>query len=443
MINEEIKRGDGKMEKDLELFRKKVAILTNNIHCERHVQYFSTLEKYFRINGWQVTDNFDVNKVVICGCGFHDGMYNKVIKLLDDLKKINFLENNIVISACLPKTQASNLKKDFKGHIVDLHEEKLLDQIIRAEIPFEEVKPVNRFRIQEMCGFEKNEEDFFYIKISEGCLRKCTFCVINKAKGYIKSVSKEVIKGQVKTALEEGFSRFFLMGEDTFAYGFDMDTNIIELVEELVAIDRNIELFFGYLHIRWLRKYFGGILTLCKRGVFKELHIGLQHVNDRLLERMGRPEKFKTLYEMISRIKRENPQIYMVADIMVGFPGETKEMFEELVEVLKNDKCFNKVKHFGYSDVTGSISSGFGDKVPLEEITYRWHHLDRILGERSYSAQSSEDRIDNETFRKTRFKDYFFCKNSFDEDIEGITVSKKIELAKQNIIKSDSCDFNF
>lgn len=431
------------MNQELLLRKKRAAIITNNIHCERHLQYISTIEKYFRMNGWEIADNFAVGKVIVCGCGFHDGMYGKIKVLLNDLKDIHFLEKNIVISGCLPKTQEENLKKDFKGHIVELHQEELLDRIIDADIPFSEITPVNRFRLREMCGFQEKDDDFFYIKISEGCLRECTFCVINKAKGYIKSVPKEIIKEQVIKALKQGHKKFFLMGEDTFAYGYEMGLSIIELVEELNLIDPGVELFFGYLHIRWLRKYFDQILSLCKRGVFKELQVGLQHVNDYMLERMGRPEKFKILYEMISRIKKECPNLYMIADIMVGFPGETQEMFDELVETLKNDKCFNKVKHFGYSDVTGAKSTAFTGKVPLETITYRWQHLDKILADRSYSEQSVEERIDNETFRRTRFDDYFFCKNTFKENVEVAAVSKKIEFAQSKIMQDTKPDFNF
>jgi MiaB/RimO family radical SAM methylthiotransferase len=433
------------MRKNNEITKKKVAIITNNIHCERHTQYFSTIEKYFKFNGWEIAADFHVKKIIICGCGFHDAMYEKIKRTLDEIKKINFLEKNIIIMACLPKTQGVNLKKDFNGQVIELNHEELLDDLIDAKIPFKNIQPVNVFRIHEKCANRNSEHQLFHIKISQGCLRQCTFCIINKAKGELRSVPLRQIIEQVKKAIELGKKKIFFMGEDTFAYGIDIGTNIIELIEKVRPLDADIELYFGYLHIRWLNKYCKEILSLCKRRVLNELHIGLQHINDELLKKMGRPVVFSETYEIIRKIKEVRPDLYMVADILVGFPGETEEMFDELVEFFKKDKCFNKVKHFGYSDVTGSISSTFENKVPAEVITQRWEALNEILGERAYSSESSESRLDNETFRITRFDDYSYCKDTFDEEMEGKGpgISQDFIMAETGIIERDEGDFGF
>jgi ribosomal protein S12 methylthiotransferase len=427
----------------VDLAKKRAAIVTNNIHCERHVQYFSTIEKYFRSNGWEIAEDFNVHKIIICACGFHDAMYEKIKRTLERLKETYFLEKNIIIMACLTKTHRMDLEKHFNGQIIEYHQEELLDNIIHAKVPFKEIRLVNMYKIYEKCDHGNIENKRFYIKISEGCLRKCTFCVINKAKGYIRSVPFDKIAGQVKMAIECGRKEIFLMGEDTFAYGIDIGTDIIELVKKLKALDPTIDFYFGYLHIRWLKKYSKEILAFCKQGVLKELHIGLQHVNDEILRRMGRPQVFSEIYDIICTIKRECPWIYMVSDILVGFPGETDEMFTQLVEFFKKDKCFNKVKHFGYSDVKGALSAEFSDKVSPEIITSRWDYLDKILGVRAYSNQLQEPRIDNETFRITRFDDYSFCKDTFDEMIYNHPVSANLGVSKSTILNEDKEDFGF
>jgi len=422
---------------------KKAAIVTNNIHCERHYQYFSTIEKYFKFNGWEIVGNFNVNKIVICGCGFHDAMYEKIKRTLDEIKKTNFLEKNIIIMGCLPKTQEYNLKKDFNGQTIDINQEHQLDDLIGATIHFKDIQPVNVFRIHEKCSKEQKENQLFNIKISQGCLKQCTFCVINKAKGDISSVPLQKIIDQVKKAITLDKQKIFFMGEDTFAYGIDIGTTIIDLIEEVIKIDSSLDLYFGYLHIRWLNKYFKDILSLCERRILNELHIGLQHVNDKLLEKMGRPVVFSKTYELIKKIKEVRPDLYMVADIMVGFPGETDNVFNELVEFMKKDTCFNKVKHFAYSDVTGSTSSSFENKIPPEIGAQRWQYLDKILGFRSYSNEVNESRIDNETFRITRFDDYSFCKDTFDDTIEGKGTLQNLVSARTNLLESDGGDFEF
>jgi ribosomal protein S12 methylthiotransferase len=413
------------------------------LHCERHVQYFATIEKYFRTNGWEIAEDFNVHKIIFCGCGFHEAMYEKIKKTLKKIRETDFLEKNIVITACLTKTHEEDLKTHFKGRIVEFHCEELLDRMIGAAIPFKEIRPVNIFNVHEKCDIGTLTNENFYIKISQGCLRECTFCVINKAKGIIRSVPFHEIEAQVKIAIEKGRRKIFLMGEDTFAYGIDTDTTIIELVEQLTARYPSIELYFGYLHIRWLDKYSEEILSFCKRGILRELHIGLQHVNEKMLRKMGRPVVFSRIYDMIGRIKKECPTIYMVGDILVGFPGETEAMFDELVEFFKKDTCFNKVKHFGYSDVKGSPSAAFDNKVPADIVALRWDLLDKVLGERSYSDQDGESRLDDETFRITRFEDYSFCKNTFDEMIQGGPISAELAVSESGILEQDKEDFEF
>jgi ribosomal protein S12 methylthiotransferase len=379
-------------------------------------------------------------------------MVEKIERTLEKIKKTNFLEKNIIMMGCLTKTHEADLKRNFNGPIAALHREELLDNIIQANVPYKDIQPVNIFKNHYQQAGEKQKEETFHIKISEGCLKQCTFCIINKAKGSINSVPFKIIARQVETAIKRGIKRIQLMGEDTFAYGIDSGTTIIDLIQKITAMDPGLTLYFGYLHARWLKKYAKEILSLCKQGVITELQIGLQHVNEELLKQMGRPMIFSQIYDLIRTIKGENPGFYLIADIMVGFPGETREMFNQLVEFFKKDQCFNKVKHFAYSDVNGTPSANYKDKLPREVIAARWQELDSILAERSYSTETGETRIDNETFRKTRFDDYFFCMDTYDEEIKDAAVPRaanvpgtpeKLVFAQSKILEQDHGDFEF
>jgi tRNA A37 methylthiotransferase MiaB len=234
------------------------------------------------------------------------------------------------------------------------------------------------------------------------------------------------------------------MGEDTFAYGIDISTNIIDLVETLLAIDDNVEFYFGSLHIKWLVKYWQGLLSLCKRGIIKEAHIGLQHVNEHLLKKMGRAIVFADVYNVIRSIKEECPDFFIGVDIIVGFPGETTEIFNELVDFFKKDKYINRVQHFGFSNVKGAPSYKFVGKVDQEEIVTRWTILKEILGQRAPHNQSEEEdnHVDLE-FRLALEKDYFFCKDTFAGKLENISVPQGIQLTKSDVLEKDSEDFGF
>ena len=390
---------------------KRAAIITNNVGCERHVQYYSTLEKYLDANSWTVAEDFDVEKVIICACGFHDFMMDKVSKLLKKLSEIGFSEKDVIITGCLPKTHEQLLKQEFNGKLVELNHEHLLDDLFDATIPFRKISLPNVFVRPQSWGIPQDKR--FFIKIAQGCSGHCTYCVIKKAKGHIKSLPIEEIKKQFEYAVTNGYKEIYLMGEDTFAWGMDIDTTIIALVDSLLEITSDVSFIFGNWHSHWLPKFSEDIIRLYKIGVMKKLSIGLQHVNEFLLRRMGRSVNFSEFYDILRRFRIECPDLYLSADIMVGFPGETPEMFEELIDFFEKDKVFDLIAHFGYSDVQGAPSSKFDGKVDPLQVGRRWDRLKKTLGKRSYYNAIEEPDTDRAVFQLSLDHDYTFCKDTY------------------------------
>ncbi|UCE06744.1 MAG: radical SAM protein [bacterium] len=390
---------------------RRVAIITNNVGCERHVQYYSTLEKYLVANNWTVAEDFDVEKVIICACGFHDFMMDKVSKLLKRLSEIGFSEKDVIITGCLPKTHEQLLKQEFNGDLVELNQEHLLDDIIDAKIPFRSVSLPNVFVRPKTWQIPQDKT--FFIKIAQGCVGHCTYCVIKKAKGHIRSVPFEEIKKQFEYATANGYKEIYLMGEDTFAWGADIGTNIIALVDSLLKISPDVSFIFGNWHSRWLSQFSEDLIRLCKMGIIKKLSIGLQHVNQFLLRRMGRAINFHEFYGILRRFRAECPDLHLSADIMVGFPGETPEMFEELVAFFEKDTVFDLVAHFGYSDVQGAPSSKFDAKVDTLQVGRRWDRLKKTLGQRSYYNAIETPETIRAVFQLSLDRDYTFCKDTY------------------------------
>lgn len=395
---------------------RKAAIITNNVGCERHVQYYSTIEKYLVTNGWIIANNFDVEKVIICACGFHEFMVDKVLTTLKHLEEIEFPEKDIVIVGCLPKTHEQCLQQAFQGAVVELNNEQLLDDIFKVAIPFRKIIPPNVFlRPREWQAYQ---DKTFFIKISKGCLQNCSYCVINKAKGRLQSIPAEEIRKQFKFAISNGYKEIFLMGEDTLSYGVDIGTNIIVLVNSLLEMSTDVSLVFGNWHIHWLPRFAEGILSLCRRGIVKKLNIGLQHVNQELLKRMGRPINFNEVYGLLQRFRAECPDLLLSADIIVGFPGETPAMFDELMEFFEQDTVFNIVAHFGYSDVQGSRSAKFDNKVNSLLIGSRWDKLKNTLQKRSFYNSTDEADANRTAFQLSFDRDYNFCKDTYPPEFE-------------------------
>lgn len=356
---------------------KTVSLVTNNINCERHTQYYNIVKKYFIVNGWNVCDELNADILIIAGCGFHNHMYEKILDVIDRTQRGGC--KKIVLLGCAPKTHGFLIKNPLV-EIIPFHEEEKLDTLIKANIKYADIEVINDFVLDKQSILER---DSYYIKIAEGCLQRCNFCVIKKAKGYIKSTPQDKIIQEFKTAIKRGYKKIFLMAEDTFAYGFDKGDSIINLVNKLLDIEPNVTFYFGSLHCRWIEKYADDIVNICQKGKVKKLNIGLQHVNESLLKSMGRTVNFSKVYDTIKRIKEVNPNIYISIDVLIGFPGETDEQFNELVEFFKKDKCFDFISHYGYSDVVGAQSNKFDNKVDSTTIALRWNYLNKILADKS------------------------------------------------------------
>lgn len=398
---------------------KRVAIITNNLVCEMNTKYYSSLEKYFTVNGWEVVADFNAEKIIFSTCGYSDEMYAIIRRVLLELQGRGFPEDNIVIMGCQPKTHLQELREVFQGRLLEFGQEEMLDQIINATVPFTQISGTNVFKApgQECLG---NRDELFTIQIEDGCLKQCTFCVINKAHGDLRSMPLVEIMDQFHMAIQNGYYNINLVGVDTFGYGYDTGTtNVVELMESMLAIEPSVKFYLGSLHARWLLKYWEGILVLCKRGAIDSLHIVIQHCNDEILKRMGRPFKFADIYGIITRFKNECPDLFISTDLIVGFPGETNEIFKELMQLVLNDRCFSMFNHFPYSDVKGAPASRLDNKVSANVIDARWKQLNGIVGGRSpYTVLSkrndSKSRRFKDVYKMQNESGYNFCKGTYE-----------------------------
>jgi tRNA A37 methylthiotransferase MiaB len=411
------------------LMPKTVAILTNNTNCERHVQYYTSLEKYFMANGWVISETFDVDMVVISGCGFHNMMLEKVKSLLADLNTSQF-KGELVMTGCIPTTHKEEWRQGFNGTLVELSGEAALDGLIGAAIPYKDLKPVNVLKPHKDVVV-KDEDRVLHVKIADGCMRQCSFCVIHKAKGKIRSFSPDSVYAQIEKGVKAGYKTIFLMGEDTFAYGVDAGSTIIDLVEGILGRYSNLTFQFGNLDHRWLVEYTDQIIDLCQRGVITQVHVGMQHNDDRLLIKMGRGGiAFERIYQAIVKLKTACPQLYLGVDIIVGFPGETEEMFNALMTFFETEPHIDNVQHNGYSAISGAPAAEFGGQVAAQLIASRWYRMTRMLRNRTAFNRSNQSSNFDVTFRDTRDRAYSFVKDSvmdLDIDDSSCSVEPKVE----------------
>ncbi len=264
---------------------------------------------------------------------------------------------------------------------------------------------------------------YAYLKIAEGCDRHCAYCAIPIMTGKHRSRPMHEILDEVRYLVSQGTKEFQVIAQELTYYGIDIDgkQHIAELIEQMAAIEgvEWIRLHYAYpAHFPW------DLLRVIRdnSNVCKYLDIALQHISDHMLTRMQRHVTKEETYELIRRMRREVPDIHIRTTLMVGFPGETEEDFQELLEFTKWAR-FERMGAFAYSEEDGTYSAKhYQDDVPAEVKQQRLDKLMRV--QQHISAEIEGEKI-GQTLRviiDRREGDYWvgrtqFCSPEVDPEV--------------------------
>lgn len=203
--------------------------------------------------------------------------------------------------------------------------------------------------LSEFLGSEKKEFSPGNLRISEGitaiipvcrgCLGECTYCIVKKARGNLKSYAVKELKKAFEKEIKNGKREVWLTAQDCGCYGFDIKTNLAELLKELLKIEGNYRIRVGMMNVQHLKKFLPELLEeMHDERVYKFLHIPLQSGNNRILELMNRNYTIEEWLETAEKARKEFPEITIATDIIAGFPAETEKEFEETLQALKKAK---------------------------------------------------------------------------------------------------------
>ena len=206
-------------------------------------------------------------------------------------------------------------------------------------------------------------KNYAYLKIADGCSNRCTYCAIPYIRGSQISRKMEDIIEEAKRLASDGYKELILIAQDTTKYGTDIygEPKLVELLEEISKIDQ----------IKWIRFLYAypetitpDLIKLVKENdkICKYFDIPIQHISDTVLKRMNRQSNGKTIRNLIQTLRKEIPDVVIRTTVMVGFPGETKEDFEELYNFLKEAK-FDKLGCFAYSKEDGTPAARIKEQV--------------------------------------------------------------------------------
>ena len=233
--------------------------------------------------------------------------------------------------------------------------------------------------------------NYAYIKIGEGCSNKCTYCAIPYIRGPFVSRKMEDILEEANMLAKKGIKELIVIAQDTTKYGVDIygESKLAELLEKLTKID-------GIKWIRFLYSYPEGITeklidVVAKNDkIAKYFDIPIQHISDKILKRMNRKTNRNQIENLIANIRNKIPNVILRTSLIVGFPGETKEDFEELNEFVKQTK-FDKLGTFMYSKEDGTPAEKLPEQIHGNTKKARYNNI--MKTQQDISRMLQEDKI--------------------------------------------------
>ena len=391
--------------------KNRIDIIT--MGCSKNLVDSEALMRMLTKKGYDVfhdSEHPEGEFTVINTCGFigdaKEESINAILELVEAKKSGQI--GKLIVMGCLSERYLADLEQAIPE--VDRYFGKFNFKAFAESLPDLTIetgeKPVTRLIT--------TPKHYAYVKISEGCDRRCAYCAIPLITGKHKSRSMEEILDEVSTLVSAGVKEINVIAQELTYYGIDLykERKIAELIDRMAQIKG----------VKWIRLHYAypnqfpmellGVMAKHK-NVCKYLDIALQHISNRMLERMNRNTTKEETEELIRRIRQAVPGIHLRTTLMVGFPGETEEDFRELVEFTKWAR-FERMGAFAYSEEEGTYSAeNYKDDVPDDVKQARLSKLMRV--QQNISAEIEAEKIGQEmvVVIDRREGDYYIARSEY------------------------------
>lgn len=357
--------------------------------CSKNLVDSEILMRQFEANGFHCThdsENIEGEIVVINTCGFiEDAKQESIDTILELVKaKEEGRIRKLFVMGCLSQRYQKELEVEIPQvdkYYGKFNYRQLLTDLCKGDVT--------------TCTGQRHlttPSHYAYLKISEGCDRRCAYCAIPLITGRHISRTKDDILQEVRTLVADGVKEFQIIAQELTYYGIDIDgkQHIADLVRDISEIE-GVE--WIRLHYAYPNMFPKDLLAVIreKKNVCKYLDIALQHISDNVLSRMHRNVTKEETLRLISEIRKNVTGIHLRTTLMVGFPGETESDFQELMEFVKWAR-FERLGVFAYSEEEGTYSAlHYKDDVPYEVKQQR---LDAVMSlQQEISAEIEAQKV--------------------------------------------------
>ena len=347
-----------------------------SLGCSKNLVDAEEMLGIMKNKGFEIVENEEEADVIIINtCAFIDDAKRESIDCILEMAEYKKVDKNksIVVTGCMAQRFKEEILKELPevdliigtnnyAEIAEILEDKnakkayCSDEVLNCR-PFERVITTPPYTA--------------FLKIAEGCDNRCTYCVIPYIRGKYRSRSEEDILAEAKELAEKGVKELIVIAQDTTRYGMDLfgESKLPELLEKLCKIEK----------IKWIRVHYcypelvsDKLISVFKKEekICNYMDIPIQHCNDEILKRMGRRTNKKQITDLVSKLRREIPDIVIRTSLIAGFPGETAEQAEELRDFV-SEMNFDRLGIFAYSQEEGTPAAKMDGQIDEEEKVLR------------------------------------------------------------------------
>ncbi|MFQ1900763.1 30S ribosomal protein S12 methylthiotransferase RimO [Aeromonas veronii] len=422
-----------------------------SLGCPKNLVDSERILTQLRTEGYDVVPSYDdAELVVVNTCGFIDSAVQESLEAIGEALAEN---GKVIVTGCLGAKE--NQIREIHPKVLEITGPHAYEEVLGHVHKYVEKPQHNPFTsLVPAHGVKLTPRHYAYLKISEGCNHRCTFCIIPSMRGDLVSRPIGDVLAEAKRLKEAGVKELLVISQDTSAYGVDVKhrtgfydgmpvkTSMVALCEELAKLDIWVRLHYVYPY-----PHVDDVIPLMRDGkVLPYLDIPLQHASPRILKLMKRPGTVERTLERIQKWREICPQITLRSTFIVGFPGETEEDFQMLLDFI--DKAeLDRVGCFKYSPVEGALANELPDPVPeeiQEERFQRFMELQQQVSIRKLARKVGQemtviiDEVDEEGATGRSFADA--------PEIDGLvylngeTDLKPGDMVKARIDESDEYD---
>lgn len=375
-----------------------------SLGCDKNTVDSEMMLGLMNEKGFEYTDiDEEADVMIINTCGFIQSAKEESINAILEASKLKEVGNlkALIVTGCLAQRYKDEIIKEIPevdallgtssfDKIVETVEEVLGGEIKNEFLDLDRLPSISKKRKNSTGGY------YAYLKIAEGCNKNCTYCIIPSLRGNYRSYPLDDLIAQAKDLATQGIKELILVAQETTLYGVDIygKKTLPKLLKELTKIE-------GIEWIRILYCYPEEItdelidVIASEDKVCKYLDIPIQHASDNILRRMARRTTYDDLVNIIGRLRNNIPDITLRTTIIAGFPGETVEDVDTVIEFITQMK-FERLGVFTYSEEEGTVAAGFDNQIDEKEKEAR---RDRIMRVQQEISEKNLERKVGKTFR--------------------------------------------